>query len=91
MAALGELPHGHRDDSFRRPTSFLPKNLLWSWTLKPFLDALSPGMYAFCTLGHIFDPARRRQFPGEAQNTTIEARRALKTPGVLLPSAGRTL
>jgi len=49
------------DGSFRR----LPKNLLWSWTLKPFLDALSPGMYAFCTLGHIFDPVRRRQFPGE--------------------------
>ena len=53
------------DGSFRRLTSFLPKNLLWSWTEKPFLDALSPGMYAFCTLGHIFDPARRRQFPGE--------------------------
>jgi len=49
------------DGSFRS----LPKNLLWSWTLKPFLDALSPGMYAFCTLGHIFDPVRRRQFPGE--------------------------
>jgi len=44
------------DGSFGRLTSCLPKNLLWSWTLKPFLDALSPGMYAFCTLGHIFDP-----------------------------------
>jgi len=64
------------DGSFRRLTSFLPKNLLWSWTEKPFLDALSPGMYAFCTLGHIFDPARRRQFPGEALLDTDEARLA---------------
>jgi hypothetical protein len=53
------------DGTFRRLTSFLPKSLLWSWTLGPFLDALSPGMFAFCTLGHIFDPARRRDFPGE--------------------------
>lgn len=30
------------DGSFSRLTSFLPKNLLWSWTEKPFLDALSP-------------------------------------------------
>ncbi len=61
------------DGSFRRLTSFLPKNLLWSWTLKPFLDALSPGMYAFCTLGHIFDPVRRREFPGEALDEGEEA------------------
>ncbi len=54
------------DGSFRRLTSFLPKNLLWSWTEKPFLDALSPGMYAFCTLGHIFDPAQRRESSGES-------------------------
>jgi hypothetical protein len=78
------------DGSFRRLTSFLPKSLLWSWTLKPFLDALSPGMYAFCNLGHIFDPARRREFPGEALADADEARRAPRTPGVLLPSAGRT-
>jgi hypothetical protein len=62
------------DGSFTRLTSFLPKNLLWSWTEKPFLDALSPGMYAFCTLGHIFDPARRRQFPGETLLDADEAR-----------------
>jgi hypothetical protein len=30
------------DGSFSRLTSFLPKSLLWSWTEKPFLDALSP-------------------------------------------------
>jgi hypothetical protein len=66
----------HEDGSFTRLTSFLPKNLLWSWTEKPFLDALSPGMYAFCTLGHIFDPARRRQFPGEALLDADEARLA---------------
>jgi hypothetical protein len=64
------------DGSFRRLTSFLPKSLLWSWTLEPFLGALSPGMYAFCTLGHIFDPARRREFPGEALDDADEARLA---------------
>lgn len=67
------------DGSFTRLTSFLPKNLLWSWTLKPFLDALSPGMYASCTLGHIFDPARRRRFPGEALSADDEARLANRT------------
>ena len=67
------------DGSFTHLTSFLPKNLLWSWTLKPFLDALSPGMYASCTLGHIFDPARRRQFPGEALSDVDEARLADRT------------
>ncbi len=62
------------DGTFKRVASFLPKNLLWSWTLKPFLDALSPGMYTFCTLGHIFDPTRRREFPGEALVDADEAR-----------------
>lgn len=62
------------EGTFARLQSFLPKNLLWSWTLEPFLPALSPGMYAFCTLGHAFDPARRRQFPGEALDEADEAR-----------------
>jgi hypothetical protein len=47
--------------------------------VKPFLDALSPGMYAFCTLGCVFDPARRRQFPGEALLDADEARLAGRT------------
>jgi len=67
------------DGAFRRVASFLPKNLLWSWTLKPFLEALSPGMYTFCTLGHVFDPARRREFPGEALVNADEARLAGRT------------
>ncbi|MCX6094524.1 MAG: hypothetical protein NTY63_06890 [Candidatus Bipolaricaulota bacterium] len=67
------------DGTFNRVASFLPKNLLWSWTLKPFLDALSPGMYTFCTLGHIFDPARRRDFPGEALVEADEAHLAGRT------------
>jgi hypothetical protein len=33
-------------------------------------------MFAFCTLGHIFDPARRRQFLGEALLDADEARLA---------------
>jgi len=64
------------DGSFRRLTSFLPKNLLWSWTLKPFLEALSPGMVGFCMLGHVLDPARRRDLPGEALADAEEARLA---------------
>lgn len=67
------------DGSFRRLTSFLPKNLLWSWTLKPFLEALSPGMYAFCTLGHVLDPAKRSAFPGEALADADETRLAGRT------------
>lgn len=62
------------DGTYTRVASFLPKNLLWSWTLTPFLEALSPGMIGFCTLGHIFDPARRRDFPGEALTEVNETR-----------------
>ncbi|MEN6369742.1 MAG: hypothetical protein ABFD77_08610 [Thermotogota bacterium] len=67
------------DGTFKRVASFLPKNLLWSWTLTPFLEALSPGMIGFCTLGHVFDPARRRDFPGEALIDADEARLAGRT------------
>ncbi len=62
------------DGSFGRLTSFLPKNLLWSWTIKPFLEALSPGMVGFCTLGHVLDPARRLTLPGEDLGDAQEAR-----------------
>jgi len=36
-------------------------------------------MYTFCTLGHVFDPARRREFPGEALVNADEARLAGRT------------
>ena len=71
---VADILERQTDGSFRRLTSFLPKNLLWSWTLKPFLEALSPGMVGFCTLGHVLDPARRRDLPGEALADAEEAR-----------------
>jgi hypothetical protein len=75
-AFVAEVLRREADGTFHRVRSFLPKNLLWSWTLKPFLDALSPGMVAFCTLGHVVDPVRRRDVPGEALAADDEDRLA---------------
>jgi len=51
---------GHYTQSSR----FLPMNLVWSHDRK-ISHSISAGMFRFCDLGHIIDPAERPNFPGE--------------------------
>jgi len=53
------------DEGYHSVGGFLPMNLLMSFTRQPVLKSLSPGLHKHCSLGHVIDPAHRREFPSE--------------------------
>lgn len=60
-----ELLKKQADGSFKKMDLFLPMDLLWSHSKKPFIVAISPEIERHCTLGHIISPKMRSQFPSE--------------------------
>jgi hypothetical protein len=60
------LSRKQADGTFSPVDTFLPMNLLWSFSRTPILQALPPGFYKHCSLGHIINPARSREFPSES-------------------------
>jgi hypothetical protein len=57
---LEEDGQGH----FKKSTRFLPMHLVWSHDRR-ISQHISTGMFRFCDLGHIIDPAERHHFLGE--------------------------
>jgi hypothetical protein len=69
--------------TFASMDSFIPMNLLWSWSSgseKPtrdevFADGISPGMGVHCNLAYVLDPARRKALcvdhPDAKQEQTV--------------------
>jgi hypothetical protein len=49
----------HADGQFKTVATFMPMNLLWSYSREVYADRLLPGMGRHCDLLHILEPARR--------------------------------
>jgi len=62
----GNLSRQQADGSFKTVASFLPMNLQWADHPGILVPAIPPGMYKYCKLAHIIDPAHRGAFVGEA-------------------------
>jgi hypothetical protein len=55
------------DGTFKPVDSFLPMNLVWSFTSSAIYPAVSPGIYKNCDLFHIVNPTDRKKIPPEDQ------------------------
>jgi hypothetical protein len=53
------------DATFRKVDGFLPMSLKWAHSHEIYADAIHPKMCKHCDLGHILEPAYRKNFPGE--------------------------
>ena len=62
---IEEVRRRGADSTFERWRNFIPLNLLWSHYQQPYFPAIPQGTYKHCDLGHIIDPGRRQEFPGE--------------------------
>ncbi len=51
--------------SFKRDSSFLPVNLLWTHLRQPFYPVISRGTHKHCDVVHFFRPSDRRNIPFE--------------------------
>jgi hypothetical protein len=60
-----DLSRCQADGAYKKVTSFLPMNLVWSHILAPYTPAISPGMEKHCDLFHITYPAKRARFGAE--------------------------
>ena len=53
------------DGSFELRREFLPLNLLWSHIGSAYYETIPPDVEKHCDLGHVIQPNRRGDFPGE--------------------------
>lgn len=59
------------DSTFRKVDGFLPMNLKWAHSHEIYADVIHPEMCKHCDLGHILDPASRRDFPDEEDPSKV--------------------
>jgi hypothetical protein len=69
-AYANDLSRQRADSTWERMPDFPPMNLIWSNLGTMYFPIIGPGSRRPCDVGHIIDPANRRDFPEES-NTRL--------------------